>query len=229
MRCEQARQLFDAYLDGELSPTLATELGAHRVQCSECRRALALLEVSGHIIASDREPVRVGGEFSDRLLACMELRPGRWTLRTRRMLYIGGPLAAAAVVALAFLGVFDRRSELVLGIQEQGIAKPVDSSNPLENEDFFGQQPVSSTDDQAERALDEWIQQARENMASKRQSVESLHEMLELDLTILQRLDMLDQANEASTNDERLPTADLPSQSPPPEATPPTDEDSEDL
>lgn len=107
MRCEQARQLFDAYLDGELSATQSTELGAHRLQCGDCRRALALLEVSGHIVASDRDPVSLRSDFVDRLLACMDVGPARWPYRIRRGLYIAGPVAAAAVIGLAFMGFFD--------------------------------------------------------------------------------------------------------------------------
>jgi Putative zinc-finger len=108
MRCEEARQLFDAYLDGELSPSLATELGVHRVRCAECRRSFALLEVSGHIISSDRDPVTVPDDFSERLLACVDVREHGWVAKVRRTLYFVGPLAAAAVIAMAFLGFFDR-------------------------------------------------------------------------------------------------------------------------
>lgn len=108
MRCEQARELFNAYLDGELSPTLETELAAHRLHCAECRRSLALLEVSGHIVASDREPVELQGDFTDRLVACVKTRNGTWTRYVRPGLYLGGPLVAAAVIVLAFLGAFDR-------------------------------------------------------------------------------------------------------------------------
>ena len=216
MRCEQARQLFDAYLDGELSPALATELGAHRVQCPECRRALALLEVSGHIIASDREPVRVGRDFSDRLLACMEFRPGRWTLRMRRIVYIGGPLAAAAVVALAFVGVFDPDKGQRASYRERPSEEMI--SEWLREEDN-----PSPGDDQAARILDEWGQHARENVDAKRQSGESLQQML--DLTVIQLLDTLNEANEASAGDGQLPALDIPAPSPPTEATPPEVED----
>ena len=34
--CQNARQLFDRYLDGELTSSLHTELHAHRLNCSEC-------------------------------------------------------------------------------------------------------------------------------------------------------------------------------------------------
>jgi hypothetical protein len=199
MRCEQARQLFDAYLDGELSPALATELGAHRVQCAECRRALALLEVTGHILASDREPVRLGADFSDRLLACMALRPGRWTLRARRTLYIGGPLAAAAVVALAFIGVFDRPEGQRLGAKE---APP----DEIVTQWLLEAEEQPATEHPAELALDEWSHRARENVDSTRLSGESLHEML--DLTVRQWIDILNEANAALATEDQLPALD---------------------
>jgi len=217
MRCEQARQLFDAYLEGELSPALATELGAHRVQCADCRRALALLEVSGHIIASDREPVQLSSGFSDRLLACMEPRSAWWVQRTRRILYIGGPLAAAAVVALAFLGVFDRGG---IGVRSRIEYAPAETISDL----FDSTAPA---DDQAEQALDELALQTRESIDAKRQSGEFLQQMLEM--TVTQWLDVVDEANAASTADGDPPLLELPSKSPPPEAAPPANKDGDDL
>ena len=107
MKCEQAQQLFDAYLDGQLSASQQTELGAHRLHCADCRRALALLEVSGHVLATDRDPVKIGDQFSDRLTACMDVRQAKWSHRLPKFLYVAVPIAAAAVIALAFMGVFD--------------------------------------------------------------------------------------------------------------------------
>jgi hypothetical protein len=99
MNCEQAQNLFDAYLDGELHGPLATEFAAHRLRCPTCRRELALLEVAGHVISSDTKSPLLSAEFTDRLLACAAQRPRQKTWR-RRLLVIGGPLAAAACVAL---------------------------------------------------------------------------------------------------------------------------------
>lgn len=125
MDCRQAQQLFDAYLDGELSPSLATELGAHRVQCADCRRALALLEVSGHIISADHDEVMPDEAFTDRLLACMDEPNPAITHRIWRVATIGGGLAAAALVALAFLGMFDSGHRgVVAGVREEGTARP---------------------------------------------------------------------------------------------------------
>ena len=41
--CQHARQLFDRYLDGELSPSLQAELHAHQLSCSACQTELAML------------------------------------------------------------------------------------------------------------------------------------------------------------------------------------------
>ena len=77
MNCEQAKNLFDAYLDGELSPSLETEFGAHRISCGHCRHRLALMEVAGHVIRADSGgDVELPDDFTERLLACID-RPRR--------------------------------------------------------------------------------------------------------------------------------------------------------
>jgi len=100
MECEQARNLFDTYLGGELSGSLAAEFGAHKLDCPTCRRDLALLEVAGHVIAADSDAPLLGEEFTDRLLACALGTPRPRHSRRRRLVYIGGPLAAAACLVL---------------------------------------------------------------------------------------------------------------------------------
>jgi len=224
MRCEEARQLFDAYLDGELSPSLATELGAHRVRCPDCRRALALLEVSGHIISSDREPVAVRHDFSERLLLCMAVPYRGWLGKVRRGLYIAGPLAAAAMITLAFLGFFDRsRDSKVAGLKvepthiEAGVIAPRVSA------------PAPSVQDReaAERAIDRWIGQMQMNKAAAGPTNDSSPKML--NLTILQILDMLEEGNDGSARPQRLPGADPHEPFGPPDEPPASDEDVEDL
>jgi anti-sigma factor RsiW len=102
MDCQQACNLFDAYLDGELGRALATELDAHRLQCPACRQELALLEVAGHVITGEPEPPQgLRDDFSDRLLACVQTPRVRSAARLRRPIFIGAAvLAAAASVAI---------------------------------------------------------------------------------------------------------------------------------
>ena len=175
MKCEEAQTLFQAYLDDELSSSLSTELAAHRVKCSECRRGLALMEVAGHVVANDAGSSELAPEFSDRLLACMESPVSRWRRQLRRTVYLGVPALAAAAVALAFLGVFDRGAGEVAG-------KTVTSKD-------VANQPVSPSPK-------ELVEHAQKNIASKRKSVETLQN--QLDLTIGQILDILDEAKPAS-------------------------------
>lgn len=103
LTCQQAEHLFNAYLDGELSAALATELDAHRLSCPACRQGLALMEVTGHVIRADREPVVLADDFTERLLACVQAPPATPVWRRRYALWIGGTgLAAAAAIALSF-------------------------------------------------------------------------------------------------------------------------------
>ncbi|MEP0841497.1 MAG: zf-HC2 domain-containing protein [Phycisphaerae bacterium] len=100
--CQHARQLFDRYLDGELSASLQTELHAHRLSCSACQNELALVEACGDVIAMDFREPRVSLSFTDRVILAQRGRrpapPRRWG---RLVLYVGSPMAAAASVAFA--------------------------------------------------------------------------------------------------------------------------------
>jgi len=184
MDCKQAEQLFDAYLDGELSPSLSTELGAHRLQCANCRRSLALLEVTGHIVSSDREPVSLEPEFTDRLLACVDERENGVWAKWRHRLYVGAPLVAAAVIVLAFAGFFDgSREKKVAG--EQEINPAITSKTPVGS--MQGDAPVEPAD---EALISKWYRRTEQNVKSKKQSGESLQRAL--DSTLEGVLDVLE-------------------------------------
>ncbi len=220
MRCEEAQQLFDAYLDGELSPSLTAELDAHRLQCAECRRALAILEVTGHVLGSDHEPVMLEADFTDRLLACVERpRLGRWQ-QVRRLAFLGGSLAAAAVIGMAFLGVFDRgKQSKVAGEKVERVLQA--PASPAVQQDSPSAEDLKA----AEQAIDEWIEKMRTSLEVKRQSGESLQKAL--DLTILQVLDILEELNDPSSL--HLPGADEAAPFLPIKPPPVDDEDVDDL
>lgn len=177
VRCEQARQLFDAYLDGELSSALETELGAHRVRCASCRREIALLEVSGHVLRTDLDDSTLSGDFTDRLLRCVEEAKPPLRLRLRRVVYVAAPLAAAAVIAMAFFGAFDGKSaSRVAGLQE---VNPHLSRSDLPEpprEIAPAAAPVAPV---PELAFEEWLRQAGANVEAGRRTGESLHQMLD--------------------------------------------------
>lgn len=209
MLCEQAEQLFDAYLDGELSDALATELGAHRLKCPNCRRALALLEVTGHIIGSDKEPAGLSELFSDRLLACVDDQKSQRTVKLRRALYIAGPVAAAALIVLAFAGFFDGRGVAkVAGVKE--IKTQSDAGDSLAP----GKRDAASyTKEGADLALSRWIEQTRRNVDAKRRSGETLRHAL--DATLRETLDFLEEGEgfDAHAPGSDLPPSDAPAES----------------
>ncbi len=204
MDCKQACQLFDAYLDGELSARLATEFGAHRVRCPECRRALALLEVAGHVIGSDEDPVTLRAGFSERLLACMEAPGRRWRRFLPRVLYIGGPLAAAAVIALAFAGFFDRSSSIVAGQKDdRADGWVIDPSSP----DFDPWGEPLPEDGQEEVEGRSVVDQAAKNWDKKKEAFQSLQDLPEV--TIRQGLEILDQLPDESRGADHFPGANV--------------------
>ena len=206
MNCEQAQQLFDAYLDGELPPALATELGAHRLHCAECRRALALLEVTGHVLASDDDHMSLQEGFEDRLLACVDDRSSL-RQRFRRAFYILGPLAAAAVVAMAFLGAFDRNSGRWAGekvkagdsVELDLLWQELDEIDGVENGQEVDPRAVE---------LDRWGRKMQKNLQSFQ------------DLTIYQWLDVLEKAKDSSAPEDHFPGADPISESKPDDELP---------
>jgi hypothetical protein len=220
MRCEDARRLFDAYLDGELAGSQATELGAHRLNCPDCRRALALLEVTGHVLASDRDRLQTHEDFTDRLLACIEAPRVRWAQCFRNILYLGGPLAAAAVIGLAFLGAFDRpgpSATKVLGekqIRPDAVVSPV----PRQPREAEPESPQAFPIDATKQRLDEWLERMRNNMDA----------MQQLQLTTLQWIEFLKEAQELrGPVDGRRPAG--PPETPPREEPPDADSGIEDL
>ncbi len=103
--CQHARQLFDRYLDGELSPSLQAELHAHQLSCSACQTELAMLEACGDVIMLDRrrEP-RLSDSFTDRVLMARRAQLVKQPRRRswgRTLVLVSAPLAAAASIVLA--------------------------------------------------------------------------------------------------------------------------------
>lgn len=101
--CEHARQLFDRYLDGELSPSLQAELHAHRLSCSLCQSELAMLEACGDVILLDRSEPTVSASFTDRVMSAYVSRRAHQPRRrlVRAAMMVASPMAAAASLLLA--------------------------------------------------------------------------------------------------------------------------------
>jgi anti-sigma factor RsiW len=192
MHCHEAQKLFDAYLDGELPPEQTAELAAHRLRCSSCRQALAVLEVTRDVIASDTTPIQLRDEFTDRLLACVAARRRVWPRRLRLGVYYGMPLSAAALIALAFLGVFDQKSKVAGEVNEVRPSVPVSAmveevATPAA---VAPSEPAPPEAEALEQAVTDWLSQTRSNLDAKRQGGDAVGR--KLDLTIIQLLDILD-------------------------------------
>ena len=130
-----------------------------------------------------------------------------WTHRVRRALYVAGPLAAAAVIMLAFLGFFDGRGETkVAGKKVEPGAVELRSSDLSAVTGVPG--AGENVDAGAARRLDTLADQMEKNIAAKRASGESLQRVL--DLTVLQLLEVVDKANEASSDEVHAPGAGAP-------------------
>jgi len=146
--CKHAQQLFDRYLDGELSPSLQQELHAHQIACSSCASELAVLEACGDVIRLDRREPVLRDSFTDIVLAALpkvtplESRPwfhpvrlaggGSWG---RVALTVMSPLAAAASIALAVMVTLPSleapRKTAVLGGPDGSEAAPPQVRNQL--------------------------------------------------------------------------------------------------
>ena len=122
IRCEQAEQLFDTYLDGTLSPSWTAELHAHQLDCSDCRRELAILKACGDVVATDRSEPRPSADFTDLVMGALAERREvviPWPRRVAKVAAGLGTAAAAAMVAFMIMVPRDieRRETAVAGQQ----------------------------------------------------------------------------------------------------------------
>lgn len=103
MNCTECKQLFDAYLDGNLAGSLRLEFDAHRLRCRHCQQSLAMLEAVGDVLSSDPDVPPLSTDFSDRVIDGIRT-PAPRTLRfpRRRVTIVAAALIqAAAVVSIA--------------------------------------------------------------------------------------------------------------------------------
>lgn len=109
MNCSECEQLFDAYLDGQLTGSLRLEFDAHRLRCRHCQQTLAMLETVGNVIASDEPTPDLSLDFTERVLADVA-RPARRLRINRRVAVVGALALQAAAVLLLVLLVNTRES-----------------------------------------------------------------------------------------------------------------------
>jgi negative regulator of sigma E activity len=95
-------EALSAYLDGELSPSEAAELGLHLKECPECSVALEDLRLLSRTVAEE-EPPPLPADLAGRIAGRLEpARPGKSAHRHGWFTgFFGAPLAAAAAALLA--------------------------------------------------------------------------------------------------------------------------------
>lgn len=100
--CRDAQNLFDRYLDGELSASLRAELNTHRINCPDCQLDLALIETSGDVVRLDAREPALRADFTDRVMVAYRKtqQPKRFPMR-RVAMWTGLPSAMAASLLLA--------------------------------------------------------------------------------------------------------------------------------
>lgn len=178
--CRDAHHLFDRYLDGELSPSLQTELHAHRLNCTDCQNELALLEACGDVIALDRREPMLSASFTDRVLLARRAQgiPVRRVSWTRRLAVLGSPLAAAASIALAVMTISPIRTTRVAtrmeaiptAVQERMVAH--DMSEQARKE--LAETPVLPAASIIDTLLGPVVQKSRDTLEGTKRGAEDL-------------------------------------------------------
>jgi hypothetical protein len=102
MNCLDMEQLFDAYLDHQMSSSLRLEFDAHRLRCPVCQQKLAMLEACEQAIVGDRRQPELPPDFTQSVMARLASRRASGVRRPRRGLWIAAAaLQAAAVIVFA--------------------------------------------------------------------------------------------------------------------------------
>jgi hypothetical protein len=115
MTCHDARELFSALIDEQLTRGERADVYGHLATCADCRRELAAVERTVALVRGST-PARAPAGFVDRVVAAA--RPTPWYRRAARAALLPWPvklpLGAAAVLLVGGLAVL-----LFRGTQEQ--------------------------------------------------------------------------------------------------------------
>lgn len=107
MNCTECEQLFDAYLDGQLSGSLRLEFDAHRLRCQRCQQTLAMLETVGFVLRNDEETPPLRDEFADHVMRRIHvrerIRPRVIRFPLRRVAIVAATMVQAAAVLMIAL------------------------------------------------------------------------------------------------------------------------------
>jgi len=187
--CQDAQNLFGRYLDGELSPSLQTELNAHRLNCTVCQNELAMMEACGDVIGLDRPEPMLSASFTDRVLLAQRsrvmARPRQWS---RVLLLVGSPMAAAASLAFAVLlilpsakmaGRVAGTSIAVPGVVQEYLKEtnPSHQLSPAAKQDL-ARTPEMSADGFMQALIAPLVEKSRNTYEGTRRGVEELASLI---------------------------------------------------
>ena len=133
MTCADARALFSALVDDELSPAERAAIDAHLAGCAECRRELARFSSTVSMVRA-LPPERAPVGFVDRVIDAAH--PVPWPRRLARRLFV--PLrvkvpveiAAVLLVATTAVWVFQRTPELQQAARQEAPTAPAVTPPP---------------------------------------------------------------------------------------------------
>jgi hypothetical protein len=106
--CDHVQNLFDAYLNDEISAAQASEVDAHCLKCESCRKQLRLMEACGNVIRLDTSEPQLSNDFTSRLVNIIEQEPAVFGLQLHRRMKIAAALLGAAAT-IALFGFFGRQ------------------------------------------------------------------------------------------------------------------------
>jgi len=178
LTCQQARNLFDAHLNRELSDDLSTEITAHCLRCPSCRQELALLEVAGQVIRAEHDEPSLPEDFTDRLVACIRQQPAAPIplYRRARVLWTAGPALSAACLLLVVGFWPEPRETRVLGEKEtraqtEARMKPIPPDVSLDEATLALQERFQQGASAARNALDSLGEASKRTLRATLQAI----------------------------------------------------------
>lgn len=188
--CENAKHLFNRYLDGDLSPSMQAELHAHQLQCSECQGEMALLEACGDVVAYDESEPTVSESFTERVLLAhrAQVRPVVRRNWSRLVLTLAAPLAAAACIAFTIMLVEPNGRDVTRSVVAgKTIQIPKDAALVRMTGKDVVDSKLSNIEEMpagfVDAILGPVVEQAKGTVESTRRSIEQLDSLVRLGFT----------------------------------------------
>lgn len=189
--CRNIRELHDAFIDGELSPSMTAEVHAHLLQCPECQQQVQMLRAVGDVIAQDDHSApRLSHDFAAKVVGAMpEAVPV--STRTvdsrdlRRLTWRGWASMGLSAAAVLFLSIaFWPKEDLKKPTMVAGISAVKSVVDPT----ISAVQDTQKTASSIKGLLEITVDQARQDVRNRMQKA---HGDLSITRILLQPFDEL--------------------------------------